>query len=90
MSPIKKTNLICKVLPLLRFAHVFRRDQLNHVAVTVKSRVRRNGRHRVLCGPRVDKTFQRRVSAGTVASPVTCPKCLKSMTGIMDLMENVQ
>ncbi len=83
------SNLVCQVLPLLRFAHVFRRDRLNHVVVTAKARVRRNGRHHTLCAIRVDETFQRRVSTGTIATPVTCPRCLRSMTGIMDLMERL-
>jgi hypothetical protein len=84
------SNLVCRALPLLTYAHVFRHDRVNHVVVTAKVKVRRNGRHRVLCGPRVDETFQRRVSTGTVASPVTCDKCLKSMTGIVDLMERAE
>ncbi len=81
------SGLVCRILPLLTHAHVFRRDTVNHVVVTAKARVRRNGRHRVLCGPRVDDTFQRRVSTGDIMTPVTCTKCLKSMTGIVDLME---
>jgi len=83
-------KLAYQILPLLRFAHVFRRDQINHVVVTAKANVRRNGRHHTLCAQRVDDTFQRRVSTGTISSPVDCDRCLKSMTGIMDLMERAE
>jgi len=75
------------VLPLLRYAHVFRRDRLNHVVVTDAPRVRRNGRSHTLCAQRVDDTFQRRISTGSIAAPVDCPRCLPSMTAIMDLIE---
>ena len=81
------SDLVVQILPLLTHAHVFRRDKVNHVVVTNRANVRRNGRHRVLCGPVVDNTFQRRNGVGVMASPVTCPRCLWSMTGIEDLWD---
>ncbi len=80
--------IVLHVLPLLTHAHVFRRDRLNHVVVTGRANIRRNGRHRVLCGPAGDKTFTRRPSTDTMRSPVSCPKCAYSMKGIVDLMDD--
>jgi hypothetical protein len=70
-----------------KYGHVFRKDMLNHVVVTGKAKVRRNSAHRLLCGPRLDDTYQRRIPGGTVTLAVTCPTCLRSMTALMDLLE---
>ena len=81
------SKLICTVLPLLTFAHTFRKDRVTHVVVTSRAKIRRDGTHHTLCAKRVDRTFQRRVSSGTVIAPVDCDRCAKSMSGILDLME---
>lgn len=71
----------------MRYAHTFRRDKENHVVLTNAPKVRRDGRHRAICGPRVDDTFQRRISSGTVIAPVTCPTCLSFMVALQDILE---
>lgn len=68
------------------YAHVFRRDGLNHVVLTNKERVRRNGRHVTICAKHVDQSFQRRVGSGHY-TVVTCPVCLSAMTALMDILE---
>ncbi len=81
-------RIVLHILPLLTHAHVVRRDRVNHVVVTGRANIRRNGRHRVLCGPVVDRTWTRRPSTDTVRSAVTCPRCFHSMTGLADLMDD--
>ena len=69
------------------YAHIFRRDRVNHVVLTSRANIRRNGHFHTVCAKRVDDSFQRRVSSATVSSPVTCEKCSRFMVALHDIVE---
>lgn len=70
----------------MKYAHIFRRDGVNHVYLTRRKSVRRNGTFYTVCAKRVDKTFQRRVGNG-VHAIVTCDPCLTFMVALHDMWE---
>lgn len=69
------------------YAHVFRRDKLNHVVLSKSERIRRDGTHVTVCALMVDRTFQRRVPGESVTLNVDCPPCLDFMTRLHDILE---
>ena len=64
-------------------AHIFRFDQVNHLVLTKKGHVRRNGKHHTLCALRVDQSFQR-VSPQSLAS---CDVCIAGLVGFTDVVD---
>ncbi len=76
-----------RIEELMRYAHLFRRDEQTCAVVTDKPRVKRDGSNMTLCAQVVDQTFQRRIPSDLLPTPVTCEQCLRSMTGLMELLE---
>ena len=69
------------------YAHVFRRDGVNHVVLTNRANIKRNGRFHTVCAKQVDETFQRRPPSPTGSDPVTCERCVRFMVALMDIEE---
>lgn len=63
--------------------HNFRVDKTNHVVLTKKKHVKRNGKHHTLCAIRIDDTAQR-VSPQAVT---TCDVCIDGLAAFVDVVE---
>ncbi len=64
-------------------AFVFGQDGANHAVVTIANNLSRKKRHRFVCGLRTRRDAQRRSQKAIV----TCDKCLRSVTGMLDLLD---
>lgn len=71
------------------YAHPFAKDGKTHVVFTARPKVSRRGDHRVLCGLKLDTTFQRRGPslhrAGLTGA--TCDGCVASLTGAFEALQ---
>ncbi len=66
------------------YAHSFRlEDGLNHVVLSRKTSVKRNGRSHTLCARRIEADSQR----VTPQAVTTCDRCLSSFTGFVDVLD---
>jgi hypothetical protein len=70
-------------------AHMFRVNDQNHVVLSVRSRVKRNGRHRAICGQVIGADAIRLAPHHQVgrSAPITCPKCDRSFDGFVDTLD---
>lgn len=76
----------------MKYAHPFTKDGVTHVVLSSKAKVSRSKQpysERLLCGPRLTPDFQRRGPSihRLGLTPATCDACVRSMTGLMDIME---
>jgi hypothetical protein len=69
--------------------HVFKINGSNHAIVTLKGKVKRNSRHRALCGQVIGADAVRLAphSQPGRSAPITCDKCLASHTGMFECFE---
>lgn len=71
----------------MRYAHVFRRDGVNHTVVSMRQKIRRNGRHYTVCAKRIDYTFQRRTPQHGIPLVIECDPCLNYVIALTDIFE---
>lgn len=63
--------------------HNFRIEGVNHIVLTRKRNVKRNGRHHTICAIRVSDSAQR----VTPQAATTCDVCTDGLTGFVDVIE---